>query len=139
MGYMRYHAIIVSSWNDELLAKAHAVALSIFPHVSNIVPHIKNGGGSFFVPPDGSKEGWDASDEGDDRREQFVKWLKEQCYDDFSTSTPWIEVQYADDEKESRILSDSDSFYTGSTIVGRLADDNDEEDEDWTDDKEDED
>ncbi len=112
MGYMCHHAIIVSSYDhDKLLAKAHEVAVGIFPHVSNIVPHIKNGGGSFFVPPDGSKEGWPDSDEGDKRRAQFVKWLQEQCYDDFSTSLPWIEVQYADDEKETFVVSNSDTFF----------------------------
>ena len=60
-----------------------------------------------MVPPDGSKEGWRESEAGDSTRAAFVKWLRSRCYDDGSSSYGWVEVQYADDEGETKIVSDS--------------------------------
>jgi hypothetical protein len=94
----------VSSWDKKLIAKAHKKASSIFPHVSKPVPHIVNGGASFLVPPDGSKEGWQESADGDARRAEFVEWLEKQRYDDGSTSLRWVEVMYADDEHRASIV-----------------------------------
>lgn len=58
MGYMRHHAIIVTSWTGDALVPARQAALSIFPpdQVSGIVNGAMNGYASFFVGPDGSKE-----------------------------------------------------------------------------------
>jgi hypothetical protein len=108
MGYMRHHVIVVSSWDDKLIALAHDEATKIFPHVSGIVLSECNAYKSFFVPPDGSKEGWDDSDKGDKRRNTFVTWLKKQAFEDGSTSLNWVEVQYDDDENETLIVRDSD-------------------------------
>lgn len=105
MGYNVEHAIVVSSWDKKLLRKAHKKAASIFPHVSEMVPHIANGGASFLVPPDGSKAGWEDSNKGDERREQYVEWLGKQRYSDGSTSLRWVEVMYADDERRAAIVS----------------------------------
>jgi len=104
MGYMRAHAIVVDSWNPEPIAKAHAKATEFFPWVSPLSPKVTNGHQSFFIPPDGSKEGWAESDLGDDRRKAFKRWLREQAYEDGSTSLRWVEVQFADDENESVVL-----------------------------------
>ena len=64
MGYMRHHAILVTSWDAKLLASAHAQAVKMFAYVSPISPAFVNGYQSFFIPPDGSKEGWPESDAG---------------------------------------------------------------------------
>lgn len=109
MGYMRHHAVVVSSWDKELIAKAHKVAAESFPHVSEVVPHAVNSGGSFLIPPDGSKEGWEDSRLGDDRRAAFVRWLDAQGYGDGSTSLRWVEVMYADDDGEAAIVSRDDA------------------------------
>lgn len=109
MGYMRHHAIVVSSWNEERIEYAHAKAVDIFgARVTNVVPSPMNGHRSFLVATDGSNEGWDESDIGDAQRDRFVKWLRRQEYEDGSTSLAWVEVQYADDEKETKIVRDSD-------------------------------
>ena len=105
MGYQVEHAIIVTSCDEKLIAKARKKAAGIFPHVSNVAKHIVNGGGSFLVPPDGSKEGWNESREGDERRQIFVEWLNKQRYEDGSTSLRWVEVLYADDERRAKIIS----------------------------------
>ena len=77
MGYMRHHAIIVTGWDDKEghLQKAHEYAKEIFSAVSEITDEVINGFRSFLVPPDGSKEGWDESDEGDERRQKFLIYL----------------------------------------------------------------
>lgn len=68
---------------------------------------------SFFVPPDGSKEGWDFSNQWDARRDAFVEWLRTYRHDaedeEFnSNGLHWVEVQFADDDRETRIVRSSD-------------------------------
>lgn len=44
MGYIRHHAIAVTSWNDELIKKAHEKAMQIFKdRTSNIIESDVNG------------------------------------------------------------------------------------------------
>ena len=102
MGYTRHHAIIVTAENKELITVAYKKAKSIFEYVPKITPMAMNGVSSFFIPPDGSKEGWEESDRGDIRRAHFIEWL------DHSTSLKWAEVQYGDDKGESRIIRHSE-------------------------------
>lgn len=108
MGYMRHHAIIVSSWSKDLLEQAHNEASSIFSWVSPISPEAVNCYAAFFVPPDGSKEGWEESNAGDCRRDRFVTWLNSQRYEDGSTPFGWVEVQFCDDESIAKVTRHSD-------------------------------
>lgn len=109
MGYMRHHAIIVTSWNPIRIREARDRAVTLFGKtVSPVVPSSINEYESFFVAPDGSKEGWSESDKGDEERAVFVSWLDAQRYDDHSTWFSWVVVQYGDDEGETRIDRHSD-------------------------------
>jgi hypothetical protein len=121
MGYMRHHAIIVTSWNEKLANEAHKKACQIFSGskeydptavkpeiITPIVYASCNGYYTFLIGPDGSKEGWGTSDEGDDCRDAFISWMDEQRYDDGSTSLDWVEVQYGDDEGETKVCRHSD-------------------------------
>lgn len=104
MGYMRSHAIIVQDYGyGDWMEKAHAEAVRIFPWVSPLSDYAVNGIRSFFVPPDGSKEGWAESDDGDARRAEFLAWLKGVKHNDGSSPLAWVEVQFADDEHQNRI------------------------------------
>lgn len=72
--------------------------------VTNCVDSPVNGYCSFMVAPDGSKEGWDASETGDQRREAFVKFLRDKrttghLYVDF------VEVLYGDDDGACAVVS----------------------------------
>lgn len=107
MGYMRHHAIVVTSWDDELLAEAHKKASEIFSQVAPVTPETVNGYVSFLVAPDGSKEGWDHSDKGDEARETFIKYLESKRYEDGSTSLDYVEVQFGDDEGVTTIIKNS--------------------------------
>ena len=107
MGYMRNHTIIVTGWDEIAIAAIHEIASAIFPWVSPMSPVVINCARSFFVPPDGSKEGWDESVEGDKQRAQFIAELKK------ANATPedmldWVEVQYGDDNNESRVCDAGD-------------------------------
>lgn len=94
MGYMRHHAIIVTGWAG--MEDLHTLASNIFPTVSSLTGISVNGFRSFLIPPDGSKNGWDESDVGDDRRDRFIAELQD-------ADCNYIEVQYADDDGVSKI------------------------------------
>lgn len=76
MGRIRHNTIVVTSaeYLTDYLRKAHRKAKKIFPYVSPISHEGINGYRSFFVPPDGSKEGWRDSAVGDRKREEFMNW-----------------------------------------------------------------
>lgn len=106
MGYLRRHAIIVTgdNWHDAKdLKDAHAKATELFPWVSPISAAHTNGEMSFFIPPDGSKEGWPESTAGDTRRDTFVAWLNQHGRVDC-----WVEVCYGEDEPNTRVTRASD-------------------------------
>ena len=110
MGYMRHHAIVVTSWNAETFAEAHAKAVTLFAQtVSPAIPSDINSYSTFLVGPDGSKEGWDEDVAGNLRRDEFIAWLKTQVYGDGSSCLAWAEIQYGDDELETKIVRDSDT------------------------------
>jgi hypothetical protein len=113
MGYMRHHMIVVTGWDKKIIWEAHMKACEIFfqpshggnsvgvtPIMTSPVNHYY----TFFVPPDGSKEGWNDSYDGDENRAAFIKWLDQQRYEDGSTSLNWAEVQYGDDDRDNRVL-----------------------------------
>lgn len=106
MGYMVHHAIIVTA-GEEDIKKIHRKAKRIFEYVSPISPVAVNGYQSFFIPPDGSKEGWDPSDQGDLDRETFLDYLEKQRYKDGSTSLDYAEVQFGDEGGNDKILQSS--------------------------------
>lgn len=97
MGYMRHHAIIVTGWKDETIEVAHAKAKEIFgDSVTEILPNAINGYRTLFIGPDGSKEWWADSDQGDKRREEFKAWIKE----NYKMWLEAAEVQYYDEKNE---------------------------------------
>jgi len=108
MGYIRNHSIIVEASYGGHIQNAHTKASAIFPYVSPISPEVVNGSRSFFIPPDGSKEGWEESHEGDARREEFKKWLREQEYEDGSSPISWVEVWFGGDDRDAKIVSHGD-------------------------------
>lgn len=106
MGYIRHHAIIVTGTYGDWIDRAHNKANKLFAEkqVSPILEPSINATRSFFIGPDGSKEGWDDSDTGDKQRKKFIQWLNEQRYDDHSSLLSWAEVLYGDDAGECSIV-----------------------------------
>lgn len=117
MGYMCHHAILVISWNDKLACKAHRKAREIFNKkthfgeaigwVSPLSPPLKNDYRSFFVSPDGSKEGWEDSNTGNVLRKCFLAWLDAQRHDDNSSSLVWAEVELDEDLRKTKVTQHS--------------------------------
>lgn len=97
MGYIKHHALIFSCWDLDRVKKLHAKALEIAPELTTeIREYVVNGGGSFAVLPDGSKEGWDESHAWDKKRRQLVNEAKKIEYFDY------VLVSF-DEEKIKRI------------------------------------
>ena len=126
MGYMRHHMIVVTSCDDLQIQEAHAKALEIFSWanmglvnqgivgVTPIFTSPVNHYYTFFVPPDGSKEGWSDSEDGDTGRALFIEWLNAQRHEDSSTCLKWAEVQYGDEEQDNRVLRHDGEVVPGS-------------------------
>ena len=101
MGYIRHHAIVVTCWEGDQIERAHCKAIEIGLPVSNVVGPQVNGYSSFFIAPDGSKEGWEDSEDGNEKREAFKAWLPGDC-----SYCEWVEVAYGHDDNEA-LITDS--------------------------------
>jgi hypothetical protein len=116
MGYERHHAIVVTgptstfdNWPGIATVRDHCTTLH--KSVSPLVPVQVNSGASFFVAPDGSKEDWDTSDEGDCGREAVLAYLRSFQGDDGGVPyswVSWVEVQYGDDNGLTKVCASSD-------------------------------
>lgn len=108
MGYIRHHAIVVTGpdeWFDgcPTIHEAREAAVDVgCLEVTDVVGPGLNGTSSFLVAPDGSKEGWTASDEGDRARDNFILWLR-------AVETPfsWAELVLSDDDHVALIERNS--------------------------------
>jgi hypothetical protein len=111
LGYKRHHSIIVTGYGDSIV-KARNEALEIFKElqVSPLIKSIINNYLTLFVAPDGSKEDWEESEQGDIQRKLFVDWLNSQKYEDGSGPLDWVEVQYGDDNGVTKIINDSENI-----------------------------
>lgn len=107
MGYIRHHAIIVTSWDEERMEVARNKAIEVFGElmVSTFVQSKVNGNISFFIGPDGSKEGWEESESSDVNRGIFIDWLKSQAFEDGSSIYSWVELFYGDDNGKAGITA----------------------------------
>ena len=77
MGLMKHHAIVVTGWDQGTIDEVRDLAVNMFGKlVTPIIPSETNGYLTFFVGPDGSKEGWDRSNLYDRKREEFMDHLK---------------------------------------------------------------
>jgi hypothetical protein len=100
MGTIQHDAIIVTGRdykNHCPVKRLHNVAKIIFPSVSDILESGTNGYQSFFVPPDGSKEMWEESDTGDERRKIFID-IASKCIDCDVISVSYGECGYSLDK-----------------------------------------
>lgn len=107
------YTIVVTCWDKKHLKAAQKKAKEIFRDafkntpspvpgdklVSNIVCGIVNTYDSFFIAPDGSKEGWDTSDIGNNARAEFLDWLSKN--DD--NYCDYIEVCFGGDDSADDI------------------------------------
>lgn len=99
MGYIAHDAVIVTTGDHrkgglpDIDSFRESLPPEFQPLVIGPVKSAVNGYVSYVFLPDGSKEGWDTSDEGDEYRARFVA-LFNQRYEDGSTSDTWVAVRY---------------------------------------------
>jgi len=97
MGRIKHHAIIVTAGSDDEITRIHAKAFEMFEHLcSEVIDSKINGYSTFFIAPDGSKEGWEDSDHYDQQRSEFKKWISR--YDGYSAEV--VEIYYGGDEPD---------------------------------------
>lgn len=96
MGFIRHDAIILTGRSEDV-QRVYDKALQHFQgscvRVSEVTGMAMNATTSFLVAPDGSKEGWTDSDEGDRLRDSFVRWLAVE-----GPLIDYIEVRFGGDE-----------------------------------------
>jgi hypothetical protein len=86
MGYIKHHAIVVVAWDHEAAIAACFKAKELEMCTSDVSVSQTNGYFSFMILPDGSKEGWERSKEGDAQRTAYIEWLRTQ------SGLDWAEV-----------------------------------------------
>ena len=98
MSWVKHNAVIVTTWSKEHVKAAHQKALDVFPErvVSPVQVTQTNQYRSFFIGPDGSKEGWPESDKGDAQRAEFIEWLDTQA-----GYLTWLMVEYGEVDRFS--------------------------------------
>lgn len=115
MGYIRHHAIIVTCGyfaKEDNFKHLYKMAKQLFEeHCSDLIPSQMNGYTTFIIAPDGSKEGWETSENYDWKREEFIKILEQYRYSDGSGPLKWVEVQYGDDDGITKIVHHSDEAF----------------------------
>lgn len=109
MGYIKHNTIVVTSSEEfENVKKIQEKAKSIFGEnaelVSEIIPYAANTGHSFFIAPDGSKEGWGTSNDCDKARKEFLNWLY-----DSNHHCDYVEVKFGGDDDYENIVRSTDS------------------------------
>lgn len=110
MGYMRHHAIIVSSSGEyrDLLNAARIEAIQLGMQVTEIIHSADHRVSTFLVTPDGAKEEWIESIAGDSHRLLFKLWLDDIRQEGGDSLLKWVEVQYGDYDLETCIVSHSE-------------------------------
>lgn len=92
MGTINHNALIVTVTSDNCIEVFDAWLLE--EKLTGFIksPVVVNGTVTYFFYPDGSKEGWGESDEGDALRQKVVDWMQAQS----SWYSDWIEVGYGE-------------------------------------------
>jgi hypothetical protein len=98
MGYVRHNAIIATAWQEGAAEALVAYAAGIGADAI-AGPEVINGYRTVVVVPDGSKEGWSNSNEGDERRQKIRAWLESEKY-----YWEWAEVAYGDDPANAEVV-----------------------------------
>ncbi len=98
MGIEHNHVVIATTWNDEAVNKVKAWIAGYNDAEQESLHELKklflfsesvvNSKTTVILAPDGSKEGWGLSNDGNRLRKAFIKQLKE--------NWEWVEVGYGE-------------------------------------------
>ena len=113
MGTIKHDAIIITSYDYDRIITAINNAKSIFTSkleeetpkvsptsiISEPIMSLKNQDYSFFIAPDGSKEGWTTSELANEAREEFINWL------DNNSGYDYVAVNFGGDSDTATITA----------------------------------
>ena len=96
MGVMNHDCVIATTSDSDAVAALINAAeqMGIKPLV--ITPVNQFGYRTVMLPPDGSKEGWEDSNNGDRMREAFIALIGSFNYSDGSNPFSWVEVSFGE-------------------------------------------
>jgi hypothetical protein len=109
---IKHHTIVVSCNDHKKLEKVRAEVVEMykkymeakgFQLISPVIDSLINGYCSFFIAPDGSKEGYDASDDADKIRKLVVKYLMSPEMK--SGEVHFVEISYGSDDGKAEIIN----------------------------------
>jgi len=119
MGYIKHNAIIVTSFDVVHLHTIYDLAYDIFYAgegwniISPIMQSPINSYQSFFIAPDGSKEGWGDSHKGDELRQQFKDEAKA-----LNLFVDIVEVAYGGDDPQQACIIDTVEYEEPEFLEG---------------------
>ena len=99
MGVINHNAMVVTTWSDDRANELQSWIDQLSDREQELIVRVGswvNGQHTFFVAPDGSKEGWEESNEGDRLRDKIVKRLAVDDYNDGSSPWSWVEVGFGE-------------------------------------------
>lgn len=115
MKNIKHHSIIITVKDFKMaekiknevafLYKKNMEAKNGFELISPIIPGLINNYYSFFISPDGSKEGYDLSDDGDKIREKTIQLLNRYLSMDPTLELNYVELFYGDEDNAPQILN----------------------------------
>lgn len=91
MGYIRHDAIIVEAYPAESIHAAWVKATELGLRATEVVDAVTNGYHFFMIAPDGSKEGWETSNEYEAKRAAWIAWAEG------TQMVTWVMVSFGDD------------------------------------------
>ncbi|HEX8574930.1 MAG TPA: hypothetical protein VF677_01415 [Flavobacterium sp.] len=115
MKNIKHHAIVVTSADRIRLDHVRNYAIKMFSDhmeakngkylISNIIDSLINNFATFFIAPDGSKEGYDASDDGDLIRKKITDYMKSLKDKDGKNPICFVEVSYGAEDENAEIIT----------------------------------
>lgn len=105
MGYIKHDGIIVTSGDrkDAEVAAGKATALGL--QCTSIVESRTNGYASFLIIPDGSKEGWEASEEAEKARSLWKAWAEKDAVVKDHVFVDYAHVRFGGDDEYAAVIS----------------------------------
>lgn len=113
MGTIKHDTLVVTSFRENDINKAHTKIKELLIEkfkenefikadsiVSEVLKGLANDQFSFFVAPDGSKEGWTTSTNVDEVRETFIEWL-----DGDNGYFDYVQVRFGGDWESADVTS----------------------------------
>lgn len=100
MGIMNHNAVIATTWSSEkadILQKwIEKLTKDEQRFIVRVEETLTNGYHTFIIVPDGSKEGWEDSNNGDRLRELIIMRLSKDNYNDNSSPWDWVEIGFGE-------------------------------------------